>query len=127
MAKPMGRQQQNRQQQDDRGDGLREKMISINRVTKVVKGGRILAFAALTVVGDGDGRIGMGKGKSKEVPVAVQKAMEEARRKMIKVTLKNGTLQHTVTGKHGASSVLMAPAKDGTGVIAGGRMPAFCE
>ena len=78
-------------QQDERGDGLREKMISVNRVTKVVKGGRILGFAALTVVGDGDGRIGMGKGKASEVPVAVQKAMEEARRKMVKVSLKNGT------------------------------------
>jgi small subunit ribosomal protein S5 len=112
---------------DKPDDGMREKMIAINRVTKVVKGGRIMGFAALTVVGDGDGRIGMGKGKSKEVPVAVQKAMEEARRKMIKVTLKNGTLQHTVTGKHGASSVLMAPAKDGTGVIAGGPMRAIFE
>jgi hypothetical protein len=76
---------------------MREKMISINRVTKVVKGGRILGFAALTVVGDGDGRIGMGKGKSREVPVAVQKAMEEARRKMVKVSLKDGTLHHTVS------------------------------
>src|SRR5437868_15202138 len=91
MAKPMGRQQ-GRQQQDDRGDGLREKMIAINRVTKVVKGGRILAFAALTVVGDGDGGVGIGKGKAKEVPVAVQKAMEEARRRMIKVRLKYGWL-----------------------------------
>ena len=79
---------------EERDDGLREKMIAVNRVTKVVKGGRILGFAALTVVGDGDGRIGMGKGKAKEVPVAVQKAMEEARRKMVKVPLKNGTLQH---------------------------------
>src|SRR5438105_10165399 len=112
---------------DKPDDGMREKMIAINRVTKVVKGGRIMGFAALAVVGDGDGRIGMGKGKSKEVPVAVQKAMEEARRKMIKVTLKNGTLQHTLTGKHGASSVLMAPAKDGTGVIAGGPMRAIFE
>lgn len=112
---------------DKPDDGMREKMIAINRVTKVVKGGRIMGFAALAVVGDGDGRIGMGKGKSKEVPVAVQKAMEEARRKMIKVTLKNGTLQHTVTGKHGASSVLMLPAKDGTGVIAGGPMRAIFE
>ena len=77
-------------------------MIAINRVTKVVKGGRILGFAALTVVGDGDGRVGMGKGKSKEVPVAVQKAMEEARRNLIKVSLKNGTLHHRVTGQHGA-------------------------
>jgi small subunit ribosomal protein S5 len=112
---------------DKPDDGMREKMIAINRVTKVVKGGRIMGFAALTVVGDGDGRIGMGKGKSKEVPVAVQKAMEEARRKMIKVTLKNGTLQHTVTGQHGASKVMIMPAKDGTGVIAGGPMRAIFE
>ncbi|MBI1890705.1 MAG: 30S ribosomal protein S5 [Burkholderiales bacterium] len=114
-------------QADKPDDGLREKMIAVNRVTKVVKGGRIMGFAALVVVGDGDGRIGMGKGKSKEVPVAVQKAMEEARRKMIKVTLKNGTLQHIVNGKHGASSVLMSPAKEGTGVIAGGPMRAIFE
>lgn len=111
-------------QGDERDDGLREKMIAVNRVTKVVKGGRILGFAALTVVGDGDGRIGMGKGKAKEVPVAVQKAMDEARRKMVKVPLKNGTLQHEVVGKHGAAKVQMMPAKDGTGVIAGGPMPA---
>src|ERR1700682_3272101 len=88
---------------DERSDGLREKMISVNRVTKVVKGGRILGFAALTVVGDGDGSIGMGKGKAREVPVAVQKAMEQARRNMVKIPLKNGTLQHEVHGKHGAS------------------------
>ena len=115
------------QQQDDRGDGLREKMISINRVTKVVKGGRIMAFAALTVVGDGDGRVGMGKGKAKEVPVAVQKAMEQARRKMVKVRLKKGTLHHAVTGKHGSTIVFMQPAADGTGVIAGGAMRAVCD
>lgn len=118
---------QAKMQSDKPDDGMREKMIAINRVTKVVKGGRIMGFAALTVVGDGDGRIGMGKGKSKEVPVAVQKAMEEARRKMIKVTLKNGTLQHSVTGKHGASSVMIMPAKEGTGVIAGGPMRAIFE
>jgi len=118
---------QQKMQSDKPDDGLREKMIAINRVTKVVKGGRIMGFAALTVVGDGDGRIGMGKGKSKEVPVAVQKAMEEARRNMIKVPLKNGTLQHTITGKHGASKVMMNPAKDGTGVIAGGAMRAMFE
>jgi hypothetical protein len=88
---------QAKMQSDKPDDGMREKMIAINRVTKVVKGGRIMGFAALTVVGDGDGRIGMGKGKSKEVPVGVQKAMEEARRNLIKVPLKNGTLQHTVT------------------------------
>jgi len=118
---------QGKPQSDKPDDGMREKMIAVNRVTKVVKGGRIMGFAALAVVGDGDGRIGMGKGKSKEVPVAVQKAMEEARRKMIKVSLKSGTLQHTVSGKHGASTVLMMPARDGTGVIAGGPMRAIFE
>ena len=118
---------QAKMQSEERDDGLREKMIAINRVTKVVKGGRILGFAALTVVGDCDGRIGMGKGKSKEVPVAVQKAMDEARRKMIKVPLRQGTLQHTVIGEHGASRVLMSPAKEGTGVIAGGPMRAIFD
>lgn len=108
-------------------DGLREKMIAINRVTKVVKGGRILGFAALTVVGDGDGRVGMGKGKSKEVPAAVQKAMEEARRNMVKVTLKNGSIHHKVMGHHGAANVMMAPAPKGTGIIAGGPMRAVFE
>ena len=118
---------QTKMQNEERDDGLREKMIAVNRVTKVVKGGRILGFAALTVVDDGDGRIGMGKGKSKEVPVAVQKAMDEARRKMIKVSLRKGTLQHTVIGKHGASRVMISPAKDGTGVIAGGPMRAIFD
>jgi len=118
---------QQKMQSDKPDDGMREKMIAVNRVTKVVKGGRIMGFAALAVVGDGDGRIGMGKGKSKEVPVAVQKATEEARRKMIKVSLKNGTLQHMVHGRHGASSVMMIPAKEGTGVIAGGPMRAIFE
>ena len=108
-------------------DGLREKMIAINRVTKVVKGGRILGFAALTVVGDGNGAVGMGKGKAKEVPVAVQKAMESARRKMIRVSLKNGTLHHAVEGRHGATKVFMQPASDGTGIIAGGPMRAVFE
>lgn len=118
---------QPRVQDEGRDDGLREKMIAVNRVTKVVKGGRILGFAALTVVGDGDGRVGMGKGKSKEVPAAVQKAMEEARRKMFKVSLKNGTLHHAVTGRHGAAMVLMQPASEGTGIIAGGPMRAVFE
>jgi len=102
-------------------------MIAVNRVTKVVKGGRILGFAALTVVGDGDGRIGMGKGKAREVPVAVQKAMESARRNMIKVSLKNGTIHHKVDGEHGAARVLMAPAPAGAGIIAGGPMRAVFE
>ncbi len=124
MAKP---QSKKGQQTDKPDDGLREKMISINRVTKVVKGGRILGFAALTVVGDGDGRIGMGKGKSREVPVAVQKAMEEARRRMVKISLKNGTVHHTITGKHGASKVMIQPAPEGTGIIAGGAMRAVFD
>ena len=113
--------------QNQTDDGLREKMIAVNRVTKVVKGGRIMGFAALTVVGDGDGRIGMGKRKAREGPGAVQKAMDQARRSMFKVPLKDGTLQHSVTGKHGAASVLMSPAKDGTGVIAGGPMRAVFD
>jgi len=125
MAKPQGRKQQ--QQTEERDDGMREKMVSINRVTKVVKGGRILGFAALTVVGDGDGAVGMGKGKAREVPVAVQKAMEEARRKLNKVSLKDGTLHHSVIGRHGATKVLMSPAPHGTGVIAGGPMRAVFE
>ena len=115
------------QQQDDRGDGLKEKMISINRVTKVVKGGRVMGFAALVVVGDGDGRVGMGKGKAREVPISVQKAMDEARRKLVKINLKNGTLHHAVTGRHGSARVYMQPASDGTGIIAGGPMRAIFE
>jgi small subunit ribosomal protein S5 len=125
MAKPQNKKQQ--QGQEERDDGLREKMVAINRVTKVVKGGRILGFAALTVVGDGDGAVGMGKGKSREVPVAVQKAMEEARRHMAKISLKDGTLHHSVTGNHGATKVLLSPAAAGTGVIAGGPMRAVFE
>ncbi|MDX8380245.1 MAG: 30S ribosomal protein S5 [Gallionella sp.] len=121
MAKPQGKMQQ------ARDDGMIEKMIAVNRVTKVVKGGRIMGFASLAVVGDGDGRIGMGKGKSKEVPVAVQKAMEEARRNQISVNLKNGTLHHAVIGRHGAAKVLMRPAVEGTGIIAGGAMRAVFE
>ena len=114
-------------QGDGPEDGMREKMIAVNRVTKVVKGGRILGFAALTVVGDGDGKVGMGKGKSKEVPAAVTKAMEEARRNMTKVSLKNGSLHHTVYGQWGAARVMMSPAPRGTGIIAGGPMRAVFE
>lgn len=112
---------------DGRDDGLKEKMIQVNRVTKVVKGGRTMSFAALTVVGDGDGRVGMGKGKAKEVPVAVTKAMDDARRNMVKVSLKNGSVHHNVTGEHGAAKVLLAPAVPGTGIIAGGPMRAVFE
>lgn len=112
---------------EEQDDGIREKMIAVNRVTKVVKGGRILGFAALTVVGDGDGRIGMGKGKSREVPVSVQKAMDQARRAMEKVPLRNGTIFHAVEGHHGASRVMLHPAREGTGVIAGGPMRAIFD
>lgn len=116
-----------RAQAEGNDDGLKEKMIAVNRVTKVVKGGRTLSFAALTVVGDGDGRVGMGKGKAKEVPVSVQKAMESARRGLFKVSLKSGTIHHRVEGQHGAARVLMMPAPVGTGIIAGGPMRAVFE
>jgi small subunit ribosomal protein S5 len=112
---------------EESADSLREKMVSINRVTKVVKGGRILGFAALTVVGDGDGGVGMGKGKSREVPVAVQKAMDEARKRMVKIKLKGGTIYHPITASHGAAKVYMQPAPEGTGIIAGGPMRAIFE
>ena len=108
-------------------DGIREKMISVNRVTKVVKGGRILAFAALTVAGDGNGSVGMGTGKSREVPASVSKAMERARKSMKKVPLNNGTIFHAVEGHHGASRVLLMPAAEGTGVIVGGPMRAVLD
>lgn len=108
-------------------DGIREKMISVNRVTKVVKGGRILAFAALTVAGDGNGSVGMGTGKSREVPASVSKAMERARKSMKKVPLNNGTIFHAVEGHHGASHVLLMPAAEGTSVIAGGPMRAVLD
>jgi len=123
----MARMQPRMQGNETRTDGLKEKMVAVNRVTKVVKGGRILSFAALTVVGDGDGAVGMGKGKAREVPVAVQKALEEARHKMFRVKLKNGTLQHAVIGTHGSSKVIMQPASEGTGIIAGGPMRAVFE
>jgi len=120
----MARERVEDQQQSD---GLREKMIGVNRVSKTVKGGRIMSFAALTVVGDGDGAVGMGKGKAREVPAAVQKAMDEARRNMVKISLNNGTLHHAVVGQHGAAKVFMQPASEGTGIIAGGAMRAVFE
>lgn len=112
---------------DTRGDNLQEKLIGINRVAKVVKGGRIFGFAALTVVGDGDGRVGIGQGKAREVPVAVQKAMDDARRNLVKVSLKSGTLHYPIKGRHGAAKVVMRPASEGTGIIAGGAMRAVFE
>ncbi len=109
------------------GDELIEKLIGVNRVAKVVKGGRIFGFAALVVVGDGNGRVGFGTGKSKEVPLAIQKAMGAARRNMIEVKLKDGTLQYPLMGRHGAARVHMQPASEGTGIIAGGAMRAIFE
>jgi small subunit ribosomal protein S5 len=120
----MAREREVDQQQTD---GLREKMIGVNRVSKTVKGGRIMSFAALTVVGDGDGAVGMGKGKAREVPAAVQKAMDEARRNLVKISLNNGTLHHAVVGEHGAAKVFIQPASEGTGIIAGGAMRAVFE
>ncbi|ATG75455.1 30S ribosomal protein S5 [Zobellella denitrificans] len=106
---------------------LQEKLIAVNRVSKVVKGGRIFSFTALTVVGDGNGRIGFGYGKAREVPAAIQKAMEQARRNMRKVELNHGTLFHPVKGRHSGSNVFMQPASEGTGIIAGGAMRAVLE
>ena len=108
-------------------EGLLEKLISVNRVAKVVKGGRIFGFSALTVVGDGQGRIGFGRGKAREVPVAIQKAMENARKNMTSVSLDGGTLQYSLIGEHGAARVYMQPASAGTGIIAGGAMRAVFE
>ena len=108
-------------------EGMQEKLVQVNRVAKTVKGGRIFAFTALTVVGDGTGRIGFGRGKAREVPLAIQKAMESARRNMIQVDLNGDTIQYPVKGRHGASKVYMQPASPGTGVIAGGAMRAVLE
>lgn len=108
-------------------DGLQEKLVAVNRVSKTVKGGRQFAFAALTVVGDGNGRVGMGYGKAKEVPLAIQKAMEKARKNMVTVPLKEGTLFHSQNGFHGGAHVFMKPASEGTGIIAGGAMRAVFE
>jgi small subunit ribosomal protein S5 len=108
-------------------DGLLEKLVAVNRVAKVVKGGRQFGFTALTVVGDGNGSVGFGYGKAREVPLAIQKAMEKARKNMRKVELTDGTLQYALHGRHGASKVYMQPASEGTGIIAGGAMRAVFE
>ena len=124
----------NNEQKRDRGnrddaqsDGYTEKLVQVNRVAKTVKGGRIFSFTALTVVGDGNGRVGFGRGKAREVPAAIQKALEAAKRNMITVDLAGTTLQHPITASHGASRVYMQPASEGTGVIAGGAMRAVLE
>ena len=111
----------------DPNEGLQEKLVQVNRVAKVVKGGRIFSFTALTVVGDGKGRVGFGRGKAREVPVAIQKAMEAARRNMIEVQLNGDTIQYPIKASHGASKVFMQPASAGTGIIAGGAMRSVLE
>lgn len=108
-------------------EDLQEKLVAVRRVAKVVKGGRIFGFSALTVVGDGKGRVGFGRGKAREVPAAISKAMEDARRNMRQVNLKGATLQHAITARHGAAKVYMQPASEGTGIIAGGAMRAVFE
>jgi len=108
-------------------DGFMEKLVAVNRVAKVVKGGRQFGFTALTVVGDGNGRVGLGYGKAREVPLAIQKAMERARRNMQEVHLKGSSLQYPITARHGAAKVYMQPASEGTGIIAGGSMRAVFE
>ena len=116
-----------RNDQSSSNDDLLEKLVTVNRVAKVVKGGRQFGFTALTVVGDGQGRVGFGYGKAREVPIAIQKAMQSARKDMINVNLANETLQYAKKGRHGATYVYMQPASEGTGVIAGGAMRAVFE
>ncbi len=111
----------------DANEGLLEKLVQVNRVAKVVKGGRIFSFTALTVVGDGQGKVGFGRGKAREVPQAIQKAMESARKNMVDVRLNGSTLHYPVRARHGAAKVYMQPASEGTGVIAGGAMRAVLE
>jgi small subunit ribosomal protein S5 len=109
------------------GDDYIEKLVAVNRVAKVVKGGRQFGFTALTVVGDGKGRVGFGYGKAREVPLAIQKAMQAARNKLERVSLNDDTLYYQMVGRHGATKVYMQPASEGTGVIAGGAMRAVFE
>ncbi|BDU15764.1 30S ribosomal protein S5 [Lysobacter auxotrophicus] len=122
---PRGRDRDRNREEID--DGMIEKLIAVNRVSKTVKGGRQFTFTALTVVGDGNGKVGFGYGKAREVPVAIQKSMEYARKSMANVDLNNGTLWHSVKAGHGAARVFMQPASEGTGVIAGGAMRAVLE
>ncbi len=117
----------NYQNSADNKEDLLEKLVAINRVAKVVKGGRLFGFTALTVVGDGKGKVGMGRGKAREVPAAIQKAMENARRNMVAVPLHEGTIHYPITARHGAARVFMQPASEGTGIIAGGSMRAVFE
>ena len=111
----------------DEQDGFIEKLVSVRRVAKVVKGGRVFGFSALAVVGDGEGKVGYGSGKASEVPVAIKKAMEKARRNMKDVHLKDGTIQYPINYKQGAANIVLLPASEVTGVIAGGAMRAVLE
>ncbi len=113
--------------ENSRKDNYQEQLINVRRVSKVVKGGRIFGFSALTVVGDGEGRVGMGRGKAREVPLAVQKAMDDARRNMFKVNLARDTIPYAMVGRHGAAQVVLRPASEGTGIVAGGTMRAVFE
>ncbi len=108
-------------------DGIQEKLVAVNRTAKTVKGGRVFSFAALVVVGDGNGRCGFALCKAREVPNAIQKAMEKARRNMVQFDLKGSTLQHEIRGRHGATRVFIKPASEGTGIIAGNAMRAVLE
>ncbi len=116
-----------KQDRQDSGDDFIEKLVTVNRVAKVVKGGRQFGFTALTVVGDGKGRVGFGYGKAREVPLAIQKAMQAARNRLERVALNDETLHYEMVGRHGATKVYMQPASEGTGVIAGGAMRAVFE
>ncbi len=128
MAKERNNDRLDNQERVERTDGdLQEKLVQVNRVAKVVKGGRIFAFTALTVVGDGNGKVGFGRGKSREVPLAIQKAMEQAKRNMVTVQLDGNTLQYPVKGRHSGAQIYMQPASEGTGIIAGGAMRAVLE
>lgn len=113
--------------QNNQQDDLQEKLITVRRISKVVKGGRQFRFSALTVVGDGKGRVGFGISKAREVPVAIQKAMEQARKNMVNVNLSGNTLQYPITAKYGAAEIFMKPASEGTGIIAGGAMRAVFD
>ena len=113
--------------ENNTADTLREKLVSVRRTAKVVKGGRIFGFAAIVVIGDGKGRVGFGMGKSREVPAAIQKAMEKGRRNMLRIPLKDNTIQHPIEGRYGSTKIVMIPASDGTGLIAGGAVRAVCE
>lgn len=106
---------------------LKDKVVNINRVAKVVKGGRRFSFSALVVVGDGNGYVGAGKGKAGEVPEAIRKAVEQAKRRLVKIPIKEGSIPHQISGKYGAATVIIKPAAEGTGIIAGGAVRALME